>query len=329
MATAEHVKALVRSHREGDDDRFYSVALQVAARAAKSGQLQFAKDLRDLVDETRPKPDFPRRSSPVLPFPHPPSELSSLLSVTYPDDRLSGLSLSDSTHEQLRTLIREQKNRDKLERRGLTPSHRLLLIGPPGTGKTATAHALAGELSLTLFTIRLDGLITKFMGETAAKLRMVFDTLASTRGIYLFDEVDALAGDRLAGNDVGEMRRVLNSFLQFLEQDNSESILIATSNHPQILDQAVFRRFDLVVEYDLPNQKQTEHVIRNRLSQFDLSQVNWARVTSAAIGQSQSDIAAAASSAARASALADQDDLSTDQLVDALEERSRRLRLLS
>jgi len=167
------------------------------------------------------------------------------------------------------------------------------------------------------------------MGETAAKLRMVFDTLASTRGIYLFDEVDALAGDRLAGNDVGEMRRVLNSFLQFLEQDNSESILIATSNHPQILDQAVFRRFDLVVEYDLPNQKQTEHVIRNRLSQFDLSQVNWARVTSAAIGQSQSDIAAAASSAARASALADQDDLSTDQLVDALEERSRRLRLLS
>ncbi len=229
----------------------------------------------------------------------------------------------------MRTLIREQKNRDKLERRGLTPSHRLLLIGPPGTGKTATAHALAGELSLTLFTIRLDGLITKFMGETAAKLRMVFDTLASTRGIYLFDEVDALAGDRLAGNDVGEMRRVLNSFLQFLEQDNSESILIATSNHPQILDQAVFRRFDLVVEYDLPNQKQTEHVIRNRLSQFDLSQVNWARVTSAAIGQSQSDIAAAASSAARASALADQDDLSTDQLVDALEERSRRLRLLS
>lgn len=329
MATADQVKALVRSHGEGDDDQFYSVALQVAARAARSGQNQFAKDLRELVDSVRSHQVFTKRLAPVVPVSQPKGELATLLSVTYPDDRLSELSLSEATRMQLELVAKEQRLRSKLASRGLTPSHRLLLIGPPGTGKTASAQALAGELSLPLFSIRLDGLITKYMGETAAKLRLIFDALAATRGVYFFDEVDALAGDRLAANDIGEMRRVLNSFLQFLELDNSESLLIAASNHPQLLDQAIFRRFDLVIRYDLPDQLQVEEVIRNRLKQFDLSAIQWPRVTEAASGLSHADVAAAASAAARSAALEDQDALRTDQLARALEDRVRRLQLLT
>ena len=112
---------------------------------------------------------------------------------------------------------------------------KLLLVGPPGTGKTMTAAALAGELGLPLFSIRLDGLITKYMGETAAKLRLVFDAIQATRGVYLFDEFDALGGERSAKNDVGEIRRVLNSFLQFLEQDDSASIVMGATNHVEIV----------------------------------------------------------------------------------------------
>jgi len=110
-----------------------------------------------------------------------------------------------------------------------------------------TAKVLAYELKLPLYTIQGDRLVTKFMGETSAKLRQIFDFLQVNLGVFLFDEFDAIGGKRTMENDVGEMRRVLNSFLNFIEQDTSDSIVIAATNNPQLLDQALFRRFDDVL----------------------------------------------------------------------------------
>ena len=119
-------------------------------------------------------------------------------------------------------MIDEYRNQDKLREHGLSARRKLLLVGPPGCGKTMTASALAGEFKLPLFSVQLHGLITKFMGETAAKLHVIFAAMTQTRGVYFFDEFDAIGADRGNRNDVGEIRRVLNSFLQFLEQDDSE-----------------------------------------------------------------------------------------------------------
>src|SRR5208337_5606310 len=130
--------------------------------------------------------------------------------------------------------------------------------------KTMSASALAGEFGLPLFEIRLEGLITKFMGETAAKLRLVFDAIAETRGVYFFDEFDAIGAKRTERNDVGEIRRVLNSFLQFLEQDESDSLIIAATNHPELLDPALHRRFDDVIEYALPDPDVARRILKNR-----------------------------------------------------------------
>ncbi len=110
------------------------------------------------------------------------------------------------------------------------------------------ASVLAGELGIPLFLVRLDSLITKFMGETAAKLRQVFDSITDMRGVYFFDEFDAIGSQRGLANDVGEIRRVLNSFLQMIENDQSNSLIVAATNHPEILDYALFRRFDDVIE---------------------------------------------------------------------------------
>lgn len=323
MATADQVKALVRSHAEGDDTKFYSVALQVAARAARGGQSHFAQELRDLVDALRREP--PKTAGRPIPVTQPRGELAGLLSVAYPSTRMADLVLQPNVRARLDRVVLEQRQQDALHAQGFRPLRRLLLIGPPGTGKTMTASALAGELHLPLFVIRLDGLITKFMGETAAKLRLVFDALAETRGVYLFDEVDALGGERARSNDVGEIRRVLNSFLQFLEMDDADSLLVAATNHPQMLDQAMFRRFDAVIEYPLPTAEVVTAVIKNRLANVRLgSRISWSKVVAAADGLSHSEITLAAERAAKDTILAKQASVETSDLVAALRERQAR-----
>lgn len=323
MATNDQLKALVVSHADGDDPQFYAVAMQVAAKAARSGQAKFAQELRDLVDDLRQKGVTSTRVASVVAVTQPRGELGSLLTVSYPDARLSDLALSADLAERLRHVLLEQRQRDQLARHGLRPARRLLLIGSPGTGKTSTARVIAGELRLPLFAIRLDSIITKFMGETAAKLRLIFDALMETRGVYLFDEVDALAGNRAAPNDVGEMRRVLNSFLQFLEEDASDSVIVAATNHPGLLDNALFRRFDTVMDFALPDDKNIQAVIENRLASFSTSNLSWKPITSAAQGLSHAEIATAAENAAKRTVLAGRVRILTDDLVAALAERSR------
>jgi len=322
MATADQVKALVRSHAEHDDTKFYSVALQVAARAARGGQSHFAQELRDLVDVLRKEP--PKPSGRPIPVAQPRGELGGLLSVSYPQTRMADLVLQPDVRARLDRVILEQRQQDALHSHGFKPLRRLLLVGPPGTGKTMTASALAGDLHLPLFVIRLDGLITKFMGETAAKLRLVFDALSETRGVYLFDEVDALGGERARTNDVGEIRRVLNSFLQFLEIDEAESILVAATNHPQMLDRAMFRRFDAVIDYPLPTAEVVQAVIKNRLANVQLDRIAWAKVKAAADGLSHAEITLAAERAAKDVILAKRASLTTADLLAALHERQAR-----
>jgi SpoVK/Ycf46/Vps4 family AAA+-type ATPase len=243
------------------------------------------------------------------------------LGVAYPTTRMSDLVLETPVRERLDRVLLEQRQSDRLREQGFRPMRRLLLVGPPGTGKTVTASALAGELHLPLFVIRLDGLITKFMGETAAKLRLVFDALRETRGVYLFDEVDALGGERARSNDVGEIRRVLNSFLQFLEFEETESLLVAATNHPQLLDSAMFRRFDAVIEYPLPSAPVVKALVLNRLANVKVGRISWGHVTKAAVGLSHAEVTMAAERAAKDLILLDKPEISTADLVNALNQR--------
>ncbi|UZE28984.1 AAA family ATPase [Pseudomonas asplenii] len=296
MASGEHLKALLRSHIKGDDSHFLAVAMQMAAHEAKQGHGKLAQDLRTLIDAAVSKRSQLPPSQPV-PIGQPRGELSNLLSVAMPGTRISEMVLDEGTHGRLARIISEQRNFEKIRAHGLSPRRKLLLVGPPGTGKTMTASALAGELKIPLYVVRLDSLITKFMGETAAKLRQVFDAIRDTRGIYFFDEFDAIGSQRGLANDVGEIRRVLNSFLQMIEQDQSNSLIIAATNHPEILDYALFRRFDDVIEYGLPNTEQIQAVLKGRLANFSKKMKNWGALADAAVGLSYAELARAADDA--------------------------------
>ena len=323
MASADQVKALIKSHADGDDTRFYAIAIQVAAQAARSGHGKFAQELRELVDKVKARSTAlaPSGGVKAVPLAQPRGELAGLLTVTYPKTRLPEMALPEPLRARLERVLTEQRQRDRLRAHGFNPMRKLLLIGPPGTGKTMTAAAMAGELSLPLFSIQLDGLITKFMGETAAKLRLVFDAIQSTRGVYLFDEFDALGGERGSKNDVGEIRRVLNSFLQFLEQDDSDSLVLGATNHVKLLDRALFRRFDAVLEYQLPTSGIAERVMRARLGLLAKSEIDWGHLSRIADGLSHAEIAMACEQAAKNAILAHSTSVKDVDLVLALEER--------
>ena len=326
MTSARHFVALLQSHLEGDDEQFLTIAMQAAANEARQGHGKLAQQLRELVDETRTRRGGSARQRGPVPLAKPRGDLASLIAARYSETRLSSMVLSPTLDQRLRRVLVEQRQQHRLRSHGLRPRRKLLLLGPPGAGKTMTAAALAGELHLPLFTIVLDGLMTKFMGETASKLRLVFDAIAETKGVYFFDEFDAIGAKRTERNDVGEIRRVLNSFLQFLEADDSDSLIIAATNHPELLDAALYRRFDDVIEYSLPGGEIAQGILENRLSTFRTEGIDWQAAVAVGAGLSQAEFALAAEDAAKHALLADRETIATEDLSSAIAERQAALR---
>lgn len=322
MASAVQLKALLQSHLEGDDARFYSVAMQVAAHQAKLGHGKLAEELRALIDQAKANPSL-MSDRKAVPISKPRGELVSLLSVSYPKSHLAEMVLNVDLEMQLVRIIREQRHAAEILSHGLQPRRKLLLVGPPGTGKTMTASVLGGELGLPLFQVRLDGLITKFMGETAAKLRQIFESTQKTRGVYFFDEFDAIGSQRGLANDVGEVRRILNSFLQMIEQDESHSLIVCATNHPDILDNALFRRFDDLLHYELPDEAHIADVLKTRLSRMAIKNISWKRLASKSLGLSYAELVRAADEALKSALIERNDKVSEKDVCIAIEERRK------
>lgn len=320
LSNVKQILAMLRSRAEGDEDAFYSIALQVAASEARQGRRQTAEELRMEVDRARARSG--RGQSVAIPFAYPRGSVEGLLELRQTRFKLKDVVLNDRLVSRIEDILRQQRRRDWLREHGKTPSRRILFVGPPGSGKTITAEALAAELHLPIFVIRLEAMITRYMGETAAKLRLIFDETAKRRAVYLFDEFDAVGGHRAATNDVGEMRRVLNSFLQFMEEGNStDSLIICSTNHPRLLDRALLRRYDQVLEFDAPTSEQIRKLITNNLGQMKIQRPLWKKIVHAADGLSQSEIVRATDDAVKAAILDERDQLTTEQVVVRLQER--------
>jgi SpoVK/Ycf46/Vps4 family AAA+-type ATPase len=316
MATAEQIKSLIRSHLSDDDERFYTLALQVAAHEAQQGHGELAHDIRDIVDKSRRS----RGGNVLLKFP---VEMAGMVFSEKTDTPFSALVLPQPLRERIERIVHEHRQQGKLKKHGLSNRRKILLSGPPGTGKTMTARVLAQELRMPLHTIQVDKLVTKFMGETSAKLRQIFDLIRDEAGVYLFDEFDAIGGDRSLDNDVGEMRRVLNALLQFIEQDSSDSMIIGATNNPALLDRALFRRFDDVLAYNLPDPPARQRLIENILGSFEGPKYVWKNLQRESEGLSHSEIAQACVDAIKLTILGDDHSVEMSKLITMLRERKQ------
>lgn len=320
VSSSKQILALVKSRSEGDEEAFYSIALQIAASEARQGRRQVAEELRSEIDKARAA--HSRGASVPIQFATPRGSIEGLVEMKPPRFTLKDVVLAGELQARFDDILRQQRRRDWLREHGRVPSRRMLFVGPPGSGKTMTAEAVAGELQLPLFVIRLEGLITRFMGDTATKLRLIFEESKKRRGVYLFDEFDAVGGHRTATNDVAEMRRVLNSFLQFMEEGNStDSIIICSTNHPSLLDRALLRRYDQVLEFDAPSDEQIKKLIMANMAPMKGRALAWKKLIPEAQGLSQAEVVRAVDDAVKTAILDQRAILATEDISVRLRER--------
>lgn len=257
MIKTDLIISLIRSHVNGDDTQFRRIAMQMSAAEAKTGHSLVASSIHEAINSAiRIQP---------LKFKSLNEEMTDLLMIADKRYSMKDMVVSFDIKNKIDRVLKEYIAQDKLHKYNLENRRKLLLYGVSGTGKTMTAEILAHELNLPFIIVRTEKVVTKFMGETGLKLGKIFDTIASIPAVYLFDEFDAIGAQRGMDNEVGEQRRILNTFLQLLERDSSSSIIIAATNNVEVLDKALFRRFDDAIEYTLPERNEIISLLKEAL----------------------------------------------------------------
>lgn len=312
MAQNDRIIALLNAHYQGDDEQFNTVALQLAAAEARAGHAVAAQEIRKIVDKNRSTGKVMRMSF-----------MNTALSDSVVEElnlyTLDDLVVADEIKTRIARTILEYQERDLLERNGLQNRSRLLFGGPSGTGKTMTASVIANETGLPLYVVQLEKIVSRFLGTTSAKLAELFEAIGTHPGVYLFDEFDAIGAERERDNEVGEMRRILNSFLKLMEQPLKRSIVIAATNDMKVLDKALFRRFDDVVQFMLPTHAEIVTLLEKKLDKRATTKTI-ANLASSFEGYSQAVICAVCADAIKTSILSNKS-LTKAMIETALAER--------
>lgn len=328
MATAKLLRQLIKTGTEGNQDAFKRVSEQlIQEERAKSHHL-LANDLEKILYGRRTV-DRAANSLLIDRLPKDKERNLPLLQIKEAVRRMEDVVLSDENKSLLNELLQEQHRAEALQSYGLYPADRLLFCGPPGCGKTLTAEVLASELGLPLAIVRIDSVVSSLLGETAANLRQVFDFIATIPMVVLFDEFDALAKERADTAEHGELKRVVNAFLQMLDAYEGKSILVAATNHERILDAAIWRRFDEVLVFESPNLEQLRRLLNIKLRglrrEFEIDDT---RITSMFKGMSHADVERVLRRAAKDMVLAGKEFLSERHLQSAIRrEDARRARI--
>jgi len=263
MARSDLVKALLRNHQRGDDAGFQRAAKELIDDERRKRHDLVAEQLESILEEPE-RTRRPLQVSSLLQLPKTRDDLP-LLSLEEPRMSFQDLVLANSAVEVFDSLVDEFRQRSALRAHGLSPRSSLLLVGPPGCGKSASAEAMAGQLGLPIARVQLASVVSSYLGETARNLEQIFSFLDVGSWVLIFDEFDMLGRERSDRADHGELRRVVAAMLQVVDSHQGDSLFVATSNHPALLDSAVWRRFDEIVEIEPPDHSARYEILKLKL----------------------------------------------------------------
>jgi SpoVK/Ycf46/Vps4 family AAA+-type ATPase len=268
----------------------------------------------------------------IVPFGSLPRDLdrdAPLVEVRQPERTRDEIVLSAELQRKLDRIESEYRARDTLARHGLAVKSRILFVGPPGCGKTLCAEILAADLGMTLLYARFDGIVSSYLGETASNLRRLFAYAQQAAGVLFFDEFDALGKRREDPNEVGELKRVVSSFLQLLDSYPRENLVVAATNHEGLLDEALWRRFDEILFFGKPTVGQLVALMTLRLRHMRKRDANLTALANEMFGFTFADAERVCFEAAKTMYLAGRKELTQDLLHSELAEQRARIALAS
>lgn len=258
MARADLLLDLVQAERHGDRDRFRSLVEAVIAEERANQHHLLADRLSEVITTSGQGLQRDNKSDTVR----------DLLHEVVPQRRLSDLDLATVPERTISELIEEQNRADLLRSYGVEPRNRILLSGPPGNGKTSVAEAIASGLMLPLYAVRYEGVVSSFLGETAARLDNAFEFARTRRCVLFFDELDTIAKERADDHETGEIKRVVSTLLLQIDRLPPHVILIGATNHSELLDRAAWRRFQIRIELESPSRDRATKFLEKLASRF-------------------------------------------------------------
>lgn len=263
MVKDEHLVALFRAFGERQEAAIMRAAEGIIEDELAANHHALATELRRAIDKAQNMVRDRRPTTGLIPLPRDRRNGEQLVTFHEPKVSQDQIVLAKPCLKKVARILEEHRNRLLLAQHGYPPKLKLLFWGPPGCGKSFTAKFIAHELGMPLATVRLNAVISSFLGDTAAHIQKVFDLADSRPMVLLLDEIDAIAKNRDDRNDVGELKRVVNSLLQAMDAFTSkESIVIASSNHQYLLDPAIWRRFDEIVHFPPPAEAERQKYLK-------------------------------------------------------------------
>ncbi|MFJ2618496.1 AAA family ATPase [Glutamicibacter sp. NPDC087344] len=258
MARADLLLDLVQAERHGDRDKFRTLVEAVIAEERANQHHLLADRLSELITTTGQGFARDERAGVVR----------DLVEEIVPRRRLTDLELAHAPQRVINELVEEQQRAELLRSYGIEPRNRLLLSGPPGNGKTSVAEAIASELMLPFYVVRYEGVMSSFLGETAARLDSAFEFVRTRRCVLFFDELDTIAKERADEHETGEIKRVVSTLLLQIDRLPAHVVLVGATNHSELLDRAAWRRFQVRAELESPSRSQATRYLERLAARF-------------------------------------------------------------
>ncbi len=325
MARGELLRKLFASYSSRDDHDFRGAALQIIAEEQQKQNHTLARELLDMLDNPPATETLPKLPPDVLPRDKERQAL--LVDVRQPIRALSDILLTEKSRTQLQRVLVEYRKTELLRVHGMRPKTKLLFCGPPGCGKSLCAEVIASELHLPLLYTRFDAIISSYLGETSANLRKVFDYARTGTWVVLFDEFDAIGKSRSDPTEHGELKRVVNSYLQLLDGFEGSSFIIAATNHERLLDKALWRRFDEILFFSRPDAADIRTILAMKLKNFPQTNINIGAAARKLPGLSHADIEWVCLDAVKSAIIQDREALTQDLLDQAIARHRERIEI--